>query len=92
VLDDNADEVYQSPQRRTKRNVDGEGRVGSLGDEREAKDGGRPMVKRLARRDIVVGFGRASENRRMLRIAFLKSVRKLYCCEPLQFSVSSVLF
>ena len=80
MLDDKADEAYHSPQRNAKRTVDVEGRGGRWGDEIEARLG-RPTERPLARRDIDVKLGRVSEDRRVLRIALLRWVRRPRCGE-----------
>src|SRR6266702_595072 len=91
VLDDKAEEAYHRLQRRTKRAVDAEGRAGRLGDEREVGDG-RALLGPLPRCDIEVEVGRISEDRRMLRIAFLRWARTLCCCrEPLRSPLSLLL-
>jgi hypothetical protein len=92
MLDDKADEAYQSPQRSTKRTVGTEGKVGIPEDEREGRGGDRPMERLPARCDIVVELGRTSGDRRMLRIAFLKSLRKLCCGASFHLFVSSLFF
>jgi hypothetical protein len=85
VLDDKAEEAYQRLQRRTKRAV---GTEGSVGDEMEARDGRRPLL----RCDIDVDAGSISDDRMMLRIAFLREVRILSCCsEPLRSLFSLML-
>src|SRR6266404_3620781 len=85
VLDDNADEAYHKLQRRTKRTVDADGR--EVDDEGES----RPFPRPLPRYGIEVEVGRLSEDRRMLRIAFLRSARILCCCsEPLRSPLSSL--
>ena len=77
VLDDSAEEAYQRLQRRTKRAVDAEGATGREEDERGARDG--------LRCDIEVEVERVSEDRMMLRIAFLRKARTLSSCsEPLR--------
>lgn len=84
VLDDKAEEAYQRLQRRTKRAVDAEGGAGKVEDEREARDG--------LRCEIEVEVERVSEDRMMLRIAFLRKSRTLSCCsEPLRSPFSLIL-
>jgi len=87
VLDDKAEEAYQRLQRRIKRAVVAEGRAGRVGDD-GVRDGRTPLF----RCDIEVDVGRVSEDRMMLRIAFLRKAKTLSCCsEPLRSLFSLIL-